>query len=388
MPRNENFYSIGPQNSILFPPLGLEYLAAQVEKYIEVKIVDDRIANHDSSHVKHEINSFNPDYVGIGCNYSAQNDLVLDIARVAKSAGVKTILGGWHPSLVPDELLSSEYVDLIVRGEGEAVFKDLVLGKDMKSIPGLSYKNGNDRVHNPDRELLDMASLKMPARHLRSHAARKAYNFFGFPADAIEVSRGCPYDCNFCCIHHFYKKKHRYRPIDHVIRELQSEKKKKKAFYIYVVDDNFVVSPEYVKELSAAILDNGIRKFFMTQARVDMIVRRPDVFEKMAEAGFLYLFLGIESFSDKTLKQLNKRTKFKQIKQALKILHDIGYIVQGNIILGASLDDTKEDLESTIEIANTMDIDLPTFSLLTPFPGTPLMEKVEAEDLLDRKSVV
>jgi radical SAM superfamily enzyme YgiQ (UPF0313 family) len=135
-------------------------------------------------------------------------------------------------------------------------------------------------------------------------------------------------------------------------------------------------------ELCEAIIKSGINKYFMAQARVDMIVNHPEIFEKMAEAGFIYLFLGLESYSNHTLKKLNKRIKFEQIKSALRILHDFGYIIQGNIILGANLEDTKQDLESAIEITKKLDIDIPTFSLLTPFPNTTLMEHVLKENLL------
>jgi radical SAM superfamily enzyme YgiQ (UPF0313 family) len=120
----------------------------------------------------------------------------------------------------------------------------------------------------------------------------------------------------------------------------------------------------------------------MAQARVDMIVRHPKIFKQMADAGFIYLFLGLESFSDRTLKKLNKRIKFQEIKSALKIAHDYGYVVHGNIILGADLEDTKKDLQSVIDITKVLDIDFPTFSMLTPLPGTSLMEEIREKNIL------
>ncbi|MBA7642340.1 hypothetical protein ES703_50030 [subsurface metagenome] len=184
------------------------------------------------------------------------------------------------------------------------------------------------------------------------------------------------------CIPYFYKKTYRRRANQDIINELQSFEIKKRSSFVFIVDDNFIVDRKSVVELCDAIIRNSIKKYFITQARVDTIVKYPKIFEKMADAGFFYLFLGLESFSDQTLEKLNKRIKFRQIKLAIKILHDLGYIIQGNIILGANIEDTKQDLESTIEIARSLEIDVPTFSLMTPFPGTKLMEQALREDLL------
>ena len=167
-----------------------------------------------------------------------------------------------------------------------------------------------------------------------------------------------------------------------IIKELKSNEIKNRACIIFIVDDNFFVDRKFVMALCDAIINKGIKKYFMAQIRVDMIVKYPEILKKMANAGFIYLFLGLESFSDRTLEKLNKRLNFKQIKSALRILHDLGYFIQGNIIIGATLEDTKQDIESTIEIAKNLDIDLLSYSLLTPFPGTKLMEKVINDDIL------
>jgi len=229
---------------------------------------------------------------------------------------------------------------------------------------------------------LDLKQIRPPARHFRSTTAKAEYDFFGFPVDCIEISRGCPYSCTFCCIHNFYRHRYRNRPIPEVIKELRSHEIKDRASIVFVVDDNFVVNPEYVMALCDAIIQSGIKMLFKTQVRVDSVVNHPKVFKKMADAGFLYLFLGFESFSDRTLKKLNKQIKFEEIKSSIKILHDLGYIIQANIILGADLDDTKKDLASAIKIAKTLDIDMMSFTLLTCFPGTQLMENVLRNNLL------
>ncbi|NVM27826.1 MAG: B12-binding domain-containing radical SAM protein [Candidatus Helarchaeota archaeon] len=375
-PHNTNFWFYGH----IFPPLGLEYIAAHIEDLAEVRIIDNRLKSVNLKVVEKTIKRFRPDYVGISCNFSPQAYVACKIAGIAKEYGARTVVGGWHPTLVLDEMLDSPSVDIVVRGEGESTFRELVLKNSPVGVLGLSYNHNGKQIHNPDRKLLDLKHIRPPARHFRSASAKASYHFFGFPVECIEISRGCPYSCTFCCIHNFYRHRYRRRPIPEVIRELRGIANK--ASLVFIVDDNFVVDRKYVIALCDAIIKNGIRTFFKTQVRVDSIVNHPDVFKKMADAGFLYLFLGFESFSDRALKKLNKRIKFKEIKSAIKILHDLGYLIQGNVILGADLEDTKKDLETTIEIAKTLDIDMLSFTLLTVFPGTELMEYVLKEDLL------
>jgi len=366
----------------IFPPLGLEYIAAYIEDLVEVRIIDNRLKTMNLEVVEKVIKGFHPDYVGISCIFSFQAYISCKIAEIAKSHGSQTVIGGWHPTLVPDEMLAPSSVDIIVRGEGEITFRELIQKNSPVGIAGLSYKANGKQIHNPDRDLLDLKQIRQPVRHYRSAAAKSAYTFFGFPLESIEISRGCPYSCTFCCIHKFYRNRYRNREILDVINELQSREIKDRASIVFIVDDNFVVDPKYVIALCDEIIQSGIKMFFRTQVRVDTVVNYPEVFKKMADAGFLFLFLGFESFSDRALKQLNKQLTFKQIKSAIKILYDLGYVIQGNVILGADLNDSKEDLETTIKIAKSLDIDMLSFTLLTSFPGTKLMEQVMEEDML------
>jgi magnesium-protoporphyrin IX monomethyl ester (oxidative) cyclase len=366
----------------IFPPLGLEYIAAYIEDLAEVQIIDNRLKTVNLKVVEKVIKQFRPDYVGISCIFSFQAYISCEIAEIAKLYGSRTVIGGWHPTLLPNDMLTSKSVDIIIRGEGEITFRELIQKDSPVGVLGLSYKQNGKQVHNPDRKLLDMKEIKQPIRHYRSTAAKQSYNFFGLPIDCIEISRGCPYSCTFCCIHKFYRNRYRNREIPDVIKEILSSEIKNRASLIFIVDDNFMVNPKYVVELCDAIIQNDIKMFFRTQVRVDSVVNNPEVFKKMADAGFLFLYLGFESFSDRALKKLNKQLTFKQIKSAIKILSDLGYVIQGNVILGADLEDSKEDIESTIEIAKSLNIDMLSFTLLTSFPGTELMEHALKEDLL------
>ncbi|MBD3229269.1 MAG: radical SAM protein [Candidatus Lokiarchaeota archaeon] len=365
---------------ILFPPLGLEYLAQNIRDLAEVIIIDNRFPEYNLNYLKNEFNSIQPDYVGISVNFSNQIYYANGIAKLAKNYGAKTIMGGWHPSCVPEDTLSYSWTDLIIRGEGEQTFRELIKKGNPAGINGISYKNNGNIIHNPDRKLIDLNNYGLPARDMRPKISEKYYNIFGAPIDCMETSRGCPFSCKFCSIHNFYRHQYRMRSVSMVLQDLRQIKDYNKL--IYLVDDNFTADRHHVNKICRAIIKEKISKVFMSTSRLDQVVKHPEMYELMAKAGFMFALVGIESFSDKALEKLNKRLKLKEIKKGIKILHDLGFIIEGGIILGADYDTTKEDLESTLEITKSLDIDIPTFSILTPYPMTDLWDEVHDKGLI------
>src|SRR5271157_4140253 len=374
-PINSKF---NPNSTFMLPPLGLECIAANIQDIGETRIIDNRVRG--ISQIAKEIHRFQPDYIGISCCFSLEIYLAIAIAKLAKESGATTVLGGCHPTLLPDETLASPWIDIIVRSEGELTFRELIQKNSPIGVEGLSYKQNGQITDNPDRPLADMNQFRYPARNLRLPEVRSHYNFLGYPMDCVETSRGCPYKCTFCSIHNFYRHTYRHRSVPHIMGELREIRKTSRS--VFFIDDNFVVNAKHVMELCDAIIQEHLDMFFMSTCRVDAVLKHPEVFKKMADAGFISVFLGLESFSDKTLQNLRKQFKFSQIKSAIKTLHNFGFIIQGNVILGADFADTEQDLESTIQIAKSLDLDVTTFSILTPYPGTELMEEVLKADAL------
>ncbi len=371
-----NKYS--PSGSIVMPPLGLECIAAHIQDIAETQIIDNRFCSLPN--VTKELQQYRPDYVGISCCFTLEIDEVIKIAQIAKENGAITVVGGWHPTMLVEKTLASPWIDIIVRSEGEFAFRELIQKNSPVGINGLSYKQNGQIINNPDRPLVDLDQHRIPARNLRRPEVKAYYGYSGYPFDCMEASRGCPYQCTFCSVHKFYRHTYRHRSIEHIMKELREVRRHNRT--VYFIDDNFVVDPKHVMNLCDTIIRERLNMFFMSTARADMVLKHPEVFKKMAEAGFIMVFLGLESFSDKTLKNLNKQFKFKQIKSAIKILHNFGFFIQGNVILGADFEDTEADLQSTIDIAKSLDIDIPTFTILTPYPGTELMERVIKENKL------
>jgi radical SAM superfamily enzyme YgiQ (UPF0313 family) len=151
-PDNPNIYKHGPQASVVYPPLGLEYLAAYISDIADVRIIDNRIKGINLQVMKQMIEEFQPDFVGISLNYSSQISIARTIARIVKNYGSQTILGGWHPTLAPNETLEFKSIDIVVRGEGEITLRELLQKGSPIGIAGLSYKHNGTLIHNPDRE--------------------------------------------------------------------------------------------------------------------------------------------------------------------------------------------------------------------------------------------
>ncbi len=369
-----------------FPPLALEYIAAYVEDLVDVIIIDSKAANLNLQQVKKKIEEYKPDLVGLSVPVTSAIELVLMHAKVAKLYGATTVIGGWHPTLAVEQTLSSPWIDILVRGEGEFTFRELIEKGTPENVDGLSYKKNGKIINNPDRPFLkNLNELKLPARHLV-----KDYNYkiFNMNCDAIETSRGCPQACKFCSTNVVYGRTWRARSVENIIKELEVVSRNKKVKDVFFVDDNILVNMQRVGRLCLEIIKGKrggrIKKnlHFFFQGRLDSIARRPRIIRLMAEAGFWLVLVGVEATDDKRLKFVDKGCKMDDIEKGIKILHKNGIIVMGNVILGADIDDTLKDVLTTINRTGNLTLDLPSFTLLTPFPATGFYKEMKEKKML------
>jgi len=369
-----------------FPPLALEYIASYVENIVEVRILDTKAANLSFKQFKQELEDFKPDMVGLTVPVTSAIDTVLIYARIAKLASCTTVIGGWHPTLAVEQTLSSPWIDILVRGEGEFTFKELIEKGSPENINGLSYKINGKIFHNPERPFLkNLDELKFPSRHL---VKNYTYKIFNMNCDAIETSRGCPQGCRFCSTPVVYKRRWRARSVENVIKELEIISKNKKISDVFFVDDNILVDMKRVGQLCIEIIrgkregtiNKKLRFFF--QGRLDSMASYPKITKLMAIAGFWLVLVGVEATDDKTLKLIDKGCTLENIKRGIQILHECGIIIMGNVIIGANLEDTIDDIFITIKRTRELDLDLPSFTLLTPFPSTDFYKELKQKNLL------
>lgn len=366
---NPNFITHSITDNFTIPALGLEYIAANVLDLVEVKIIDAKVRELSIKDIIKEIEEFSPDVVGISCCFTIGINFALKIAEESKKLGYINILGGWHPSFVPSEVLECPFIDVVVRGEGEITFRELIKNEDLENILGISYKINGKIIHNSDRPLVkNLNALPLPARHLRDK--NSFFQIFQMPLDVIETSRGCPYECTFCNIHLFYKETYRIRETDHIIQELNMISNRGKYTNVLIVDDNFTTNMKRVEEICDKIISEGLKLDLICQSRVDVIKNNPDIIEKMAKAGFWLFFLGIESFNQKVLDNIQKRILFRDIVKAIKILHANNILIIGSLLIGANLDEEEKDIDFMIKMVKKLGIDFPIYSIMTPLPGT------------------
>jgi radical SAM superfamily enzyme YgiQ (UPF0313 family) len=209
---------------VLFPPLGLLYIAAYMEREGHQVVVRDLAIRKR----KENIDFKEYDVVGISTD-TTRHRQALQLAESAKTMGCTVVMGGPHPGYVDEEILSTRKVDFIVRGEGEATFSELVAALQKKdgrlhSIQGISFFSNGELVRTPPRPFVEnLDSLPLPARHLINMEDYRRTNFGGRSITPLITSRGCPYQCAFCASSHFFGTRVRTRSIELVLNEIEEK---------------------------------------------------------------------------------------------------------------------------------------------------------------------
>jgi anaerobic magnesium-protoporphyrin IX monomethyl ester cyclase len=362
------------------PPLGLAYLAALLTNH-QVSIVDFNIDKRKWK--RFPFGDF--DIVGVSADTSRYSTS-MKIARAAKAAGATVVLGGPHVSFFDEEALRSGAVDYIIRNEGEYAFRSLVrhLAGEIPvgDVGGLSYLAGDEIVRNANEAFItDLDSLPMPARELLALRGYKE-KIDGRPMTTMITSRGCPFNCVFCSSSQFSGVRWRPRSVDGILEEIDLIYNKYGYRAINFIDDNFTLNPARAAKIAERIITRGYDIRWEAMSHVETVVRNPDMVEVMARSGLRWMFLGFESGSQEILNEYGKKSSPEDARRAVDILHKNGVKIIGAFILGA-LGDNERTMRETIRFAKSLNPSRAQFSLLTPYPGTKLFEKVRG-NLLTR----
>ncbi len=366
-----SYYSIGTSR----PPLGLAYLAAMIKKPHTVRIIDFNVEKINWRRFPYRAY----DVVGISSD-TLRYFNALRIASLAKGQGATVILGGHHVTFQDMETLETGVVDYVVRNEGEYSFNGLVqylYGEvPLEAVMGISYRQNGQLIRKPlitPKDNLD--NLPLPARDLlplNLYSSR----IDGRLAATMITTRGCPFKCDFCSSSKFFGTKQRMRSIENVMEEVETIFKKYKYRAIAFVDDHFTLNPDRAVTFSERLLKMGWDLRWGAWSRVDTIVKNPEMIRVMAKAGFVTTFIGFESGSQQTLDNYGKSTVLGESLEAMDILKSNNVKVSGGFILG-SPDETRAMVRKTINYARMLDPFDAQFSILTPYPGTKLFDKVK-----------
>ena len=377
------------ESAFHMPNNGIASVGANVDPGHEVVIIDlIRKRRRVRRYVTETLLKIRPDVIGLSAmawQYRTCTKLVRLIKRLLPEA--KIVLGGYHATLMHEEIAASAeapLIDYIVRGEGEEVFRRLInalSGKDrVEDIPSLSYRRGNGFVHTPRGGLLDLSKLKLPIRDKRR--LTWGYHIMNDKVEVIETSRGCTRACNFCSMNHMYGRTYRSFPMERILADIEDIYVNRKTRWIFVADDNLVLEPDRVLALCDAIIARRHRDLnFVVQADCITMARHEEMVRRMALAGFKTIFLGIENVSKKNLKVAGKGDIVAASRQAVANCHKYGIMVVAGMIFGFP-DDDEEDIIENYRFLKAIEADTSYCQILTPYPKTGMRQYLLDEGLV------
>jgi radical SAM superfamily enzyme YgiQ (UPF0313 family) len=342
------FSDKGSWSSILFgyPIITLPHMAAITPRIHDVIIINE---NYDKINFDIDV-----DLVGITC-YTMTAPRVYEIADKFRKRGKTVVLGGYHPTAMPDEAL--KHSDSIIMGMAEASWPQLLN----------DFEKGRIKRIYPHNTNFDMSDIPPLRRDLIRHNPLLG---------AIQTTRGCANRCEFCAISSFCHHGVRQRPIENVIEEIKQMPNK--MFVIH--DPHLTVNRKYAKELFKQMIKNDINKSWVSNGTTDILNAVDDEFLNLAKkSGCVEWFVGFESVSQAALNGIKKsHNKVEDFRKMIKRVHDHGMTIQGGIIFGFD-EDTPDIFKTTIEKVNELEIDVLEINILTPYPGTPLFQRLDNE---------
>lgn len=353
------------------PPLGLGYVASFLEKQgVQVKIIDIGVEDISHSELQDMIREMKPDFIGIAAN-TVLIKSAIEVADAVRAVlpELKIVMGGVHPTIFPDEVLSNPSVDYVVRNEGEITFAELVSGKPVSEIHGLSYKINDKHIHNPARPFIEnLDDMPHPAYHLlpmqKYHPS--VGNYKRLPAASIITSRGCPGRCTFCYTG-AHGKRIRFRSAESIINEIKLLTRDYGIKEICFYDDTFTANRENVIRFCRLVAQENIDITWTCMSRIDFVDE--ETLSLMGIAGCHQIGYGIESADENILNNIKKSIPLNEVQKVIKLTQKCGIDARAMFIFG-SPGETEETMKKTLDFAIKIKPDLVVFNVTTPYPGT------------------
>ncbi len=332
------------------PNLALPILASLTPPDVTVSFTDDLLTPINLERGLKDI-----DLVGI----TVLTKTALRAYRIAdayRKRGVPVVLGGIHPSALPDE--AKEHADAVVIGEAEEVWPHLI--EDARS--------GGLQPFYQQKDFTDSSKIPIPRREI---LPKRGY----FSLDVVQASRGCPYRCEFCSVRKFFGDTYRLRPISDVVEEIKNLPHR----LIMFNDDNIIGNPSYSKELFRALIP--LKKKWIGETSL-MGLRDIENVILLAKSGCIGLLIGFESLSKSNLnlsqKYQNNPAEYREI---IDTLHRHGITIWGSFIFGFD-EDNPDIFEETVSFAIQTKLFAVTFAILTPYPETAFYQRIKSEGRL------
>jgi len=390
-----------PSIVIRMPNGALTSLAGNIDPHHRVAVADLILAQKNVRQtIERLVREWQPQVVGLSV-MTFQRKTAIKIISLIRSLkpDVKVAVGGYDPSLASEPYMSNDAgVDFIIRGEGELTFRELLRalesGGSFDALPGLSYREAGAWRHNPARPVhsLEGNEIRLPNRKAR---VLSGYTLLGRQVDVIETSRGCTYDCSFCSIIAMRGRNFHTYSFERVLADIR-DAREHGARCIFLVDDNITLNVHRFEALCHAIIEAGCNDIeYFVQGMTSAIANHGETLAPlMRQAGFRYVFLGIENVLEDDLQFLRASAKNRErgeqgqtlgnaTMKAIEHLHRNKMYVVGGLIVG-NPGDTRESIEANLEFARRY-VDWPYIQHPTPYPRTPMTKDFRDQGLIQNE---
>ncbi len=302
------------------------------------------------------------------------------VIRIIKQAdpSIQIVVGGHHPSLLPDEVMRNPNIDFIIRGEGELPLYELVRtlhskAPDLQGVPSLTYRKDGIIIHNPAANpITNLDILPFMARDVVINC-----DYDKHQSHYLTSARGCPYSCSFCADKKLWSGVVRRKSLGKVIDELLMLKQNYKVKMLDIVDGTFTYDKQYLLSFCDIFVKNKINLPWRCMARYDNI--DAEVLSSLKKAQCQGLYFGLESGSDRILKAMNKKINLDMIIEKSEMVYNAGIDSVASVLLGTP-DERREDIESTIRFMRKIKVNFFDVNSYVPLPGTPYYEKMSSAE--------
>lgn len=332
--------------------------------------------------VKEQLRDFRPNVVGIHMK-TPQYRSALNVAVIAKelNPSVKVVLGGPHPTILPEEVASQDGVDFVVAGEGEETLVELCealeKGKDPDDIDGIVFRRNGAVVRNRSRRLIeDLDSLPFPERERIVDKRRYPAEAFGL----IFTARGCPFQCTYCASHQIWTRKVRFRSPENVVAEIKHVRETYGTNYFKFSDDTFTVNMRRALRICELIISERIGIEWQCYTRADCVTE--ELAKAMNRAGCREALIGVESGSDRILEMTRKGETTEGIRRGIDFLKNAGVGVHVFVMMGFPTE-TASEVKETMEFAKSLGPISIVANILTPYPGTEVFNDAIKQGFID-----